>query len=281
MMYDGCYFTHAGRFVSQDIWIHPAITIDTWEIIYVLEGTVFMEEAGVEYEVGPGEVLFLRPGIHHKGSRPSNPVEFYWLHFHLPDPAALPQLLQESHQIKLRDAYYVSLLSRQLLQYAITEYPREACDYLIRLILIELDKQRTTGSAEEARDATMIDRWLTANVRNCITVHEVARQFGYNDDYAARLYKKVYGTSLKKAINERKLQEIKSMLLTTVTPLQEVSSIFGFREYKLFLKYFQYHEGITPTQFRALYNKMNMNTNNDIHWWEVDKFKESQEDEQP
>ncbi len=280
MMYDGCFSAQAGRFVSHVPWIHPSVTIDTWEIIYVLEGTVYMNEAGTEYQVHPGEVLFLRPWVPHKGSRHSSNVEFYWLHFHV-QAEKLPPFLAEVHQLQLRDAYYVNLLSRQLMQYKVTGYPAEACDYLIRLILMEVDRQRTTGSAEEARDATMIDRWLTANVRNCITVHEVARQFGYNEDYAARLYKKVYGVSLKKAINERKLQEIKSMLLTTTTPLREVSTIFGFREYKLFLKYFQYHEGISPTHFRALYNKMNMNTNNDVHWWEVEKLRASQEDEQP
>ncbi len=277
MMYDGCFSAQTGRFVSHDPWIHPAVTIDTWEIIYVLEGIVYIEEAGTEYQVHPGEVLLLRPEVFHQGSRHSSDVEFYWLHFHVPEKAKLPPFLMEVHQLKLRDAYYMNLLSRQLMQYAVTGYPAEACDYLIRLILMEVDRQRTAGSAEEARDATMMDRWLSANVRNCITVHEVARQFGYNDDYAARLYKKVYGVSLKKAINERKLQEIKSMLLTTVTPLRDVSAIFGFREYKLFLKYFQYHEGISPTRFRMLYNKMNMNTNNDIHWREVEEYEKSQQ----
>ncbi len=276
MMYDGCFSAHTGRFVSHDAWIHPAVTIDTWEIIYVLEGMVYIEENGTEYTVGPGEVLFLQPGLPHKGSRHSSDVEFYWLHFHVPEIAKLPPFLQEWHQVKLRDAYYVNLLSRQLMQYAVTGYPTEACDYLIRLILMEIERQCTVGNAEETRDASMIHQWIGANVRNCITVNEVARQFGYSDDYAARLYKKIYGISLKKAINERKLQEIKSMLLTTVTPLREVSTIFGFQEYKHFLKYFQYHEGISPTQFRTLYNKMNINTNNDVPWQDVQKWEKQQ-----
>ncbi len=279
MMYDGCRFAHAGRFVSSDPWIHPSVTIDTWEIIYVLEGNVYINENGTAYQVQPGEVLILQPGIRHEGSRHSRDVEFYWLHFQVSEPARLPDFLRNTHQMKLRDAYYVNLLSRQLMQYQRTGYPPEASDYLIRLILIELERQQTAASTEEDRDASMMDAWLTVNVRNLITVHEVARQFGYNDDYAARLYKKVYGISLKKAINERKLQEIKSMLLTTVTPLREVSEMFGFRDCKQFLKYFHYHEGITPTHFRTLYNKMYMNTNNDLRWQEVQEWEAQQKKE--
>ena len=53
---------------------------------------------------------------------------------------------------------------------------------------------------------------------------------------------------------------IKKQLLTDGASLAEVATAAGFEEYKYFLKYFRYHEGMTPTEFRAIFSKTHINT---------------------
>ena len=49
------------------------------------------------------------------------------------------------------------------------------------------------------------------------------------------------------------------MLLETEHTLAEVADLSGFTDYKLFLKFFKYHEGMTPTEFREVYYSQHTN----------------------
>ena len=54
-------------------------------LIYVTSGTIYVTEDGVPYDVQPGELLFLKSGVHHWGQRqiPAG-TSWYYLHFELP-----------------------------------------------------------------------------------------------------------------------------------------------------------------------------------------------------
>lgn len=262
MEYESCQYESAGRFISNGVWIHPKRCISSYEIMYVTAGEVAICEENTEYLLRRGDVLLLRAGVQHYGLRESENVEFYWLHFHLAPHSALPESLLRLHLVTLADAGYVDVLANQLIHYAnMPDVPPEAADYLIRLVLMELVRQNKTGMSAESMLAVRIREWINANAHMPMTVRSVAEQFGYNKDYTNRLYRKYYGMSLKKAIDAEKMQAIKSLLLSTNYALKEIATSTGFFDYKYFLKYFQYHEGVPPTQFRRMYYQTHMNTN--------------------
>ena len=71
-----------GEFQSDGVWIHPTRRIDSYEMIFVIDGTVFIEEDGAEYELNTNDVLILEPGRLHGGtSESTSPTSFYWFHF--------------------------------------------------------------------------------------------------------------------------------------------------------------------------------------------------------
>ena len=262
MEYEVCQYESAGRFISRGTWIHPKRRITSHEIMYVTAGEVAIREDGTDYLLHRGDVLLLRAGKLHYGLRESEDVEFYWLHFHLSPKAALPPSVSDMHVVHLTDAGYIDVLANQLIHYANTpDVPPEAADYLIRLVLMELVRQNESGMNAESMQAVRIREWINANAHMHLTVRGVAEQFGYNEDYTNRLFRKYYGISLKKAIDEEKMQAIKSLLLSTNFALKEIATSMGFSDYKYFLKYFQYHEGVPPTQFRGMYYQTHMNTN--------------------
>ena len=107
---DQILFDYAGLFHSQSEWIHPERVEKTYEIIYVTEGEVFIEEAGREYHLSRGNLLLLSPGLSQRGTRITAGVGFYWVHFHLKG-AALP--FTARHFQGFENAY----LFRELLHY--------------------------------------------------------------------------------------------------------------------------------------------------------------------
>ena len=95
-----------------------------------------------------------------------------------------------------------------------------------------------------------MQEWVRINSEKSIGVAEVAEEFGYNVDYAARIFKKRTGISLKEFINDMRMNFLRNQLHSTDLPLKRIASDSGFEDYKSFLKFFTYHEGVTPTEFR-------------------------------
>lgn len=249
-MYEHVYYEGGGKFVSHGEWLHPARTIQTQEIIFVLSGTVYITEGDTAFTLQKNDLLFLDPEQPHRGYRKSTDTSFYWLHF--TGNVEVPV----KHQT-VSEPYNLTLLFKQLLHYR-TEAPlRERLDYITRLIVMEcLFSHRAEETNRIAAEAAA---WIAANRDVPLKAEEVAAHFGYNPNYLCRLFKACYGQSLKEYIDTVRLDHIKSLLLTTDMPLAAVATAVGFSDYKYFLKFFKYHEGITPTEFLKGYAKTHIN----------------------
>lgn len=256
-MYDNIHFIHGGKFISRGKWKHPERTIENTEIIIVTKGTVHIALDEREYTLTPGDVLRISPGVHHGGTRISdNDVSFYWLHLCGAEDGELPP--EYFHPENIAQA---ELIARQLLHYASTEgYPRECVDYLIRLLIIELNAEDLRASASNHRLFSAVKEWVRINCDLPIKVADVARQFNYNEDYLNRVFKMFYPDGLKAYIDAMKMQRIKNDLINESMSLADIAARYSFGDYKYFLKYFKYHEGISPTKYRQAF--YNLHTNN-------------------
>jgi YesN/AraC family two-component response regulator len=245
--YDGC-----GKFVSRGEWSHPDRTIDSYEIIFVVSGKVHICENGVEYTLQSNDMLLLEPHCRHFGYKPSKDTSFYWMHW-LCEDNLLPQL----KCCHVENPYNLSMLFGRLAYYAADMVLPEMCDYVTRLILAEIYLLQEKSS--ESHTANKVIEWIRANGDLPLKTAEVAEHFGYNSDYLSRLLKKHSGKNLKNHIDEAKIAFVKNLLLNTNASLAEIAAMAGFEEYKYFLKFFKYHEKMTPTAFCNIYTKTHTN----------------------
>ena len=242
-----------GKFISNGEWIHPSRIIDSHEIIFVTKGEVYINEAGIEYHIKPNEILILQPGVRHHGYRASTNTEFFWLHWF-----GGPQITQNIKYRIIEKPYIISLYLRQLLDARVMHKSSESMDYLTRLILIELYSNSNPPVVN--RTAEKIASWIDANCHTSITEIQVATQFGFNPDYLNRLFKANFSKTIKQYINEKRIEYIKGLMLCSDLPLKEIAYRSRFTEYKYFLKFFKYHEKITPTDFYKQYSKIHINS---------------------
>ena len=256
-MYDNINFLNGGNFISRGNWQHPERTINSTEIIIVTKGTVYIALEEREYVLTPGDVLRISPGVRHGGTRLSTDhVSFYWLHFNGAEENELPPVYLRPENVSQAE-----LIARQLLHYASTDgYPRECVDYLIRLLIIELNAQNLRSGASNHRLFSAVKEWVRINCDLPIKVADVARQFNYNEDYLNRVFKGFYPEGLKAYIDKMKMQRIKNDLIGETMSLTDIAAKYAFSDYKYFLKYFKYHEGVSPTKYRQSY--YNIHTNN-------------------
>ena len=86
--YNGADFeaSIAGLFYTDKEWTHPKTSIETYEIVLVVNGTVYIEEDGERYTLHQNDLLVLDPKKTHGGFAASTGItSFYWVHFYTSD----------------------------------------------------------------------------------------------------------------------------------------------------------------------------------------------------
>jgi len=247
-------FKSAGHFVSQNPWRHPTVTLASWEFVYMTHGVAYLFVGDEQIELCEGDIALFPAGVIHGGYRDSaERVSFLWFHVFANDTDAAEYLTALPHCLHSVKSAQIPMMMRQLLHRANHAiYPPEMNDMTAQQIAMEY--YLWSGEGREFGERTglinKIREWIRINSDIKITVSSLAEEFSYNEDYITRYFSKKTGISLKSYIDGARMNLLRTKLLTTDLPLKKIASESGFEDYKAFLKFFTYHEGITPTEFR-------------------------------
>lgn len=251
-------YAFGGLFYTEEKWIHPTRNIDSYEIIYVVEGTVHLQEEGQAFTLQKGDVYLLRPHVTHGGwQESSGKTSFYWVHFRTEDVSALqirPGLVRST------DSYRFAVLLRQILHIANTPaYPSYTLQASLLQLLGELSAAQMAAGRSQAPLLFEISEYVRINAQKRVTVQSVADKFGYNPDYVSALFRQNFHISLKQYISNRQVAAAKELLVTTNQPIKWVAEQMGWADENEFIHFFKYHAGIAPNRFRNLYARTHMN----------------------
>ena len=245
-------FESIGEFISEDEWIHPVRSIKSYELIFVIRGTVYIFEDDTEYELNADECILLEPGRIHGGARKSlGFTSFYWFHFQT-------DFNMPFKTLKGCDFYDIKHLLKKLLHMSnAPSYDLCALDAASLLLFKELVH---ISSAETGNSLVhKIAEYIRINISKNISVASAASHFGYSPDYISKLFIHNFGINAKDYITSERMKFAKNMLLTTNLSVKEISARMDFPEENNFIKFFKYHEKISPSRFRNKYFNVHMN----------------------
>lgn len=146
-------FYSVGQFVSGPGWRHLRRTIDTFELMFVRRGVLPMWVGEQTLHIEAGQIALLPPNVEHAGADIiTSDVDFYWMHFKLPDARMLPDdagLPQDDHCLLLPDERTLpdpdrlAVMCGQLIDiYArFGPYSNAYCDYFATGLLLEVSAQ--------------------------------------------------------------------------------------------------------------------------------------------
>lgn len=251
LMHPSVRFEYAGLFEAPGLWIHPERVERTWEILCVVRGEVCLWQEGEEIILRPGEALLLPPGLCHRGSRPTENVRFYWVHFHL--DGELPFARRHF------DRFDSPALFRELLHFNnLPLPPREMVNAILVHILCQLSVQ--AGEAEAGQGvAYAAAEWIRANASARLTVEKTAAHFGFSPDHLTRIMKAAFGAGCREMISRTLMNRARSRLLNTDCYVKEIAAELGFSGDKAFIAFFKYHEGRSPRAYRQRMSQVHMN----------------------
>lgn len=243
-------YSHMGLFDSERPWIHPTVTVSTYEIIYVTEGFVHIREGETVYHLKKGDMLLLEPNVEHGGTEVSpDRTSFYWLHYRCSAPDALhfPKCSVPDEVNALRT--FGELIHLQQANPTVAEL-------MLARFLLECGTKAEYGNKRVAEIAA----YIRANSRYPLSVVDVAQRFGYSADHLSRMFKKEFGYDAKTAITKNRLEYVESKLLNSEFSIKEIAAECGFEDENAFVKFFKYHTKTTPTMFRNKYFHIVMNS---------------------
>ena len=253
---NGKYFSYdmVGEFHSLGEWIHPKRSIKSFEVILALEGTVYISEDNQEYALQKNQLLVLEPFKEHYGYKTvSEPTAFYWFHF-------FTNLEIPLKSYSGTDIYEIKQLLKKLLHISNTPtYSPSAADSAGYLIFEELNRLYSKGNASNQALAVQITEYIRNNIKSNIRVSDIAEHFGYNSDYIGKYFRENCGIKLKYYLAAQKLMLAKDLLLSTNMSVKQISKELGYSEENLFIKFFTYHEKISPSAFKANYCNTHIN----------------------
>jgi AraC-like DNA-binding protein len=247
-------YERIGEFHSAGSWIHPTRIISSYEVILVLEGTVYLREGNAEYALKQNQMLLLEPGTEHGGIREvTEPTAFYWFHFRTDLPVNFKTYFGP-------DYYDIKQLMKRLLHTTNTPgYSTGAADALSYLIFQELILRGPEEQPTNRVHVNQILEYIKVNQSRNLTVAELAEHFNYNVDYMGKLFRKNVGIGLKEYLAEERMKLAKDLLLTTDRTVKQIGEEMGYSSENLFVKFFMYHEKISPSVFRSLYYNTHLN----------------------
>lgn len=279
----------SGEYICEKNWYHKSIVLkNDYEIIIGIKGTQYIQQDDEKYEINPGDVLFLVPGMLHFGYAPSDEgTRSYWLHFFcnakeeiLTKSEAYQEIISAFDTNKLHESIllptFFSLFDttkpliylNQILHIANSPYYTYlSTDYLVSELVIELTQQfinlvNSSVAKEIPGDNkfSQILEWVRINATKKISVKMVANKFNFTADYLTRLFRKNIGVSTLKYINTIKISKSKELLINSNSNIKKISHLICFKDEKYFMKLFKEFEGVTPSQYRDAYPKTYINT---------------------
>jgi len=269
----GFQYHWCGKFTPpSDEWVHLTRHLMDYELMVVTEGTLYIADHIQEYMVNKGEYLLMAPTPHQYGTRPGG-CEFYWMHFDydggLQDHSchsALPEH-DTGHLIipaqgTLSSPERIIILMKQL-QDSDRRYKESSLNNaLCSAVLAELCAQnRHTQSKDKQLHEQLysdISDYISWHAQDNLRVSEIASYFGYNEKYLTTFFKKYSGITLKQYILQTKMELAKSSLSETNRPVSQIAFSLGFSDAHNFSNAFHKVTGLSPSEYRASYNKHNV-----------------------
>ncbi|HCE42781.1 MAG TPA: hypothetical protein DET40_04475 [Lentisphaeria bacterium] len=262
----------AGLFISSGRGTHPTRKIDSYEIIFVVSGSLGIFEEDQKFDVSPNESLILEANNKHGGTRPyKEDLSFYWIHFVF-QPKHLKykdvNVLQLPKQCRISRPEKMTELFREYLEAqeagTLTEVRGSA---IICLMLSEIEasaREQASGSSDEKKSGA-----LAAKVRTLINANVGSRDLNTswlsgrlmcNPDYMGRVFKNVCGKTVTDEIHERKINAARRLLLNSSMNIKEVATACGFSDTIYFRRIFKKITGYKPLSYRKQFLHMHVNT---------------------
>ncbi|MGC6386064.1 helix-turn-helix domain-containing protein [Ewingella sp. S1.OA.A_B6] len=257
---------NGGLFISRGIGTHPTRTLTSFELIYVVRGSLSLEEENIRFDLQAGESLILFPDRKHQGIGVFDAqLKFYWLHFDIlqhqqKDPSLQLNIPQHC---KVSDAERILALFRLFLNEQQRSAQSPSLELFLLLLLQEVG-QAPVGVPEPGGPGVALAykarQLIATRYHQPLGTAELATLLHCNADYLGRVFRSTFNLTLTDALHQQRVSAAENLLLTDSDSLAEVARRTGFNDVAYFRRIFRKRVGMTPAAYKKRYCREHINS---------------------
>jgi len=230
----------------------PAHFHNSYELIYILEGTISLTVGTKTTDLTEGELLLISPCAVHEVRQNENAVFFIAI--------IAPDYItdySEAHKndiaVRFRiDDVTTALIRKKLIDSdSATVYERKACFYL----LLSFAEKGTSLLHIDQYDSSFVyevNSYIAEHFTERVRRHDLAQKMGYEEHYFSSLFSKNFGMKLRKYLNISRISHACQLLSTTDGTVSSIAFASGFSSVRDFNMVFSDLIGMTPTEYRSI-----------------------------
>lgn len=255
---------------------------DYVELVYIKCGEVTHFINNVSYKVSRGDLLFINYGETHSFSIDSDKVEYYNFYVKpefiganmistenindiflalLPDGAAEIQKKRKTSCVRIsgNERVEIELIAKKMYDECMKNEPCRdiVLNAYMRIVFSKLIREllKDTGSERPNLLTEDILKYIDNNFTSSISATDLANHCFHNPAYLGRVFKSVYGKSLKAYIREKRMQYAYELICETDLSIEEIYRRVGYNCKTQFYKDFKGIYGGLPGAIRKKYSK--------------------------
>lgn len=220
-------------------------------------GTGIVKVGHQEFTLAPGQGLLIRPNIaHHYQSY--SPYDKWTTEFLVFSGTIVEELMDF---VGLKDCLYVPKIHAKLVSFIKQHFNDFLKDDLSAslnqsaqiykfIMLIKEENQGSFNSFDDQSITIPIIDYISRHYAKQLTNKELSAFTGYSVSYQNKIFKKHYGLTPLKYLEDYRLRKSKSLMMTRPDmQVQQISEAVGFLDVSRFIRRFKQSNGLTPKQF--------------------------------
>ena len=242
---------------------------DRLELHLIKEGTLQLCCNEQDISVNKDELSIVSPTMLHSGKSGKEGYECYVIMFEVADlyngTVSAKQYIEPIINGKIRFNYKtdnadIVTLANQIVEMQQNHknyHPLETVGRLYRLLglLCEHCIDNNNSSAQKFESFDNVINYINLNFTKDISSSSISRQFGYDESYFCRKFKKITGITVTNYIRTRRLEHARLLLEKTEESIRHIAISCGFIDAAYFTNCFKNMYGISPTEYRIKYTK--------------------------
>lgn len=221
---------HVTRFCRDDV------------LLLVFDGILRFVEAGIEYEVFPGQYYIQHHDMEQTAYAPSDMAKYLYVHFRA-------EWAEEGKLLPHRGTFDYSVLKPwmekldRLCHEKEVMVEQEAVFYQILSMLYHQEKERTV--------ADDIAEYMAGHMAEPLSLSDIAREFHFSRNYVITIFRKEYQMTPFAYMRQLRMKRAEWLLKVTSDPAGRIAADCGFRDYTVFYRTFFQEYGMGPSEWRA------------------------------
>lgn len=248
--------------------------LGVFDLLFVLQGTLFMGEDEKQWQVCQGQSLLLLPDRYHYATAPcTEETIFFWIHFEF--HGTCREIGDSRISLPIRHAwanpYYLrvpqhsapkqfdsivrllELMHEHASANRATAYWKEQQRFMDLIQLLEEEELEGSATSAVVKLAEQTEAYLRRHYQQDLTNETLAEALHFHSNYIVRCMKEIYQCTPMEYLLQYRMEQAKLLLIKTEWPVAKVGEQVGFSYAPYFSSCFKRHTGMPPLTFRKLY----------------------------